>query len=340
MSILFKSGGRSEKMQEHDFRDEKEFEREVFDNYRLLFGSNTVLLGAKKKINKGGRLGETVPDGFLFDWSDKNKPRFYLIEIELAKHSFQRHIFPQITKFFAFYKNESQRLKLSRELYDIIASDNELRDNFKKFIGGPEIFKFVNDVIETSQNILVVIDGNKPEFHEIGEMHEDTWGKLVKCVVVRKYTCEEAEILQVESDVEVPGTGGDKPPSGVTIDRSRYTEEYHTDKAGKKVQQIYRELKDRVLQVNPGSIFNPAQRYISIKIRRNVVVIFFKKSCLRLVVMCPENEIRECITKYEVKAIGPRSQKFWNGECAAVVLDNLYGMDEVINLLRPLIQKQ
>ena len=66
------------------FNLEKDFEREVFDNYKLLFGSKTILIDAKKKIS-GRELGATIPDGFLFDLSDKEEPKFYLIEVELTK---------------------------------------------------------------------------------------------------------------------------------------------------------------------------------------------------------------------------------------------------------------
>ena len=47
--------------------------------------------------------------------------------------------------------------------HKIISSDKKLRSQFKKHLGDQEIFKFVNDVIENSQNILIVIDGEKSE---------------------------------------------------------------------------------------------------------------------------------------------------------------------------------
>ena len=75
------------------FNLEKDFERDIFDNYKLLFGSNTILIDAKKKI-AGRELGATIPDGFLFDLSDKKESKFYLVEVELTKHSFHNHIFP------------------------------------------------------------------------------------------------------------------------------------------------------------------------------------------------------------------------------------------------------
>lgn len=334
MRIIFKSGGRAEKVEEHDFRDEEEFRREIVANDQLLFGSDTVLLDVEREINKSGGHGPKRTDGFLFDWSDKNDPRFYLIEIELARHNWRKHIYPQITGFLEFYESEGERRKLSQKLYEIIHSDNELRNSFEKFVGG-EIFKFVVDLIDASRNILVVMDRNMPEFQKMRkkELHEHTWGRRVKYMVVRKYTSGEAEIFHVESDAEVPGTGGGELPSGATIDdRSRYTEEGHMGGVDENIQKIYQELKDRVLQINLDLDFNPTQQYIALRMGKNprarvLVYIKTRVGSLKLEVKRPADEVRECITKYEVLG-------------GSVWLDNLDGMDEVIDLLMPLIQKQ
>ena len=86
---------------------EKEFEEDVYLNSKLFFGEKSILLD-NKTLLKGKLLGGTIPDGFLFDLSDDSEPQFYIIEVELAKHSFNSHIFPQITKFFSFFKRPSK----------------------------------------------------------------------------------------------------------------------------------------------------------------------------------------------------------------------------------------
>ena len=98
----------SHRLPEVTFNIEKEFEEEVYKNSKLLFGERSILID-KKTLLKGNVLGGTIPDGFLFDLTDETDPQFYLIEVELSKHSFNNHIFPQITKFFAFFKNQEQR---------------------------------------------------------------------------------------------------------------------------------------------------------------------------------------------------------------------------------------
>ena len=315
------------------FEIEKDFEREIFDNYKILFGRNTVLLDAKKKI-KGRELGGTIPDGFLFDLSDEKEPKFYLIEVELAKHSFYNHIFPQITKFFAFFKNHEQRLELTTKLYEIINSDKKIRDDFKKLIGKKEIFKFVKDVVENSQNILIVIDGEKPELLEIGEVYTDTWGKMVKCITMRKYSDGNETIFQLEPELEILDIIGDEK---VVRETQGYDEEHHTDNINQEIFLIYTELKNQILAINPNLIFNPTKYYISIKGRINFAFIKIRKKSIRLVVMRPEDEIRKHISKYEVKSNLPSVKRFWNGECAEIFIENSSGLDELVNVLKPLI---
>jgi len=64
--------------------------------------------------------------------SDPNAPQFYLVEVELAKHNFFSHIFPQITKFFAFYKNHKQQKPLIESLLGLIEKDKgmERKSNY------------------------------------------------------------------------------------------------------------------------------------------------------------------------------------------------------------------
>ena len=315
------------------FEIEKDFEREIFDNYKILFGRNTVLLDAKKKI-KGRELGGTIPDGFLFDLSDEKEPKFYLIEVELTKHSFYNHIIPQITKFFAFYNNQEQIIELTKKLDEIINSDDEIKSDFKKLIGDQEIFRFLSDLIENNQNILIVIDGDKPEISELSEVYYDTWGKMVKCITMRKYSDGNETIFQLEPELEILDIIGDEKVVG---EKKGYDEEHHTDNINQEIFLIYTELKNQILAINPNLIFNPTKYYISIKGRINFAFIKIRKKSIRLVVMRPEDEIRKNISKYEVKTFVPGVKRFWGGECAEIFIENSSGLDELVNVLKPLI---
>jgi len=137
-TVLYRQGFR---YSEKEFRTEADFEKLVVDNSKTLFGQHSVYVDAKKKL-ANATFGGVIPDGFLFDLTDKNAPEFYIVEVELSKHSFFNHIFPQTTKFFAFFKNPDSQGKLVDKLYEIFSTDDELRQQLKSRIGNREIFKF------------------------------------------------------------------------------------------------------------------------------------------------------------------------------------------------------
>ena len=95
---------KGEKYIEKKYAREDAFEQEIQHNSKLIFGEKSIYLDTKKLVNTQS-LGGVIPDGFLFDFRDQENPEFYIVEVELEKHDFYRHIFPQLTKFFALYRN-------------------------------------------------------------------------------------------------------------------------------------------------------------------------------------------------------------------------------------------
>ena len=150
------------KLLEKQFSSEKEFEDDMVSSSKILFGKNTIYINAKKKI-EAKALGGTVPDGFFFDFNDPNDPQFYIVEVEMVEHDFFRHIFPQVTKFFAFYKNSKSQKLLVDQIFTLINIDDALKGEFKKFFGIHEIYKFISDIIISSQNILLIANGRFKE---------------------------------------------------------------------------------------------------------------------------------------------------------------------------------
>ena len=103
------------------------------------------------------------------------------IEVELSKHGFYRHIFPQITKFFSFLRTgASNQIELVEKMYNVISDDENLFIRFKEKIKDIDLYKFLKDTIENSQDILILIDKDLPEFKDIQETYTDTWDKYVK----------------------------------------------------------------------------------------------------------------------------------------------------------------
>lgn len=318
---------------EIQFESESDFEREIVFNSKLFFGGNSIYIDAKRKI-KTKNIGNSIPDGFLFDMSDKDSPEFYIVEVELAKHHFYNHIFPQVTKFLGFYKNPKSQAELVEKIFSFINEDSSLKKEFKTYLGENEIYKFLKDVIERSQNILLVVDGEKKELPEIVDTYTDTWGKMVKLLLIKKFSNKGDVIYTMHPEfesIEYPDVD-DEPPM---LDELSilYSEEYHLEGVSEAVRAIYNALKMYIVQVNPAIVFNPQKYYISLRKDRNVAFFIIGRKRMRLVVMQSDAMTRKEISHHHVKTLSEKVQKFWNGPSCAIVLETTEHLDEVKKLL-------
>ena len=222
------------------FDKEADFEREVVINSKQFFGTNSIYIDAKRKIETKN-LGGSIPDGYLFDFADKDNPEFYIVEVELATHDFYRHIFPQITKFFGFFKNPKSQNDIVEKIFSFINNDNDLKKEFKKYLGEKEMYKFIKDTIERSQNILLIIDGDKKELPEIMETYSDTWGKIVKLILIKKFTNNSDAIYTMHPDFENIEFADLEDEISADTEEIGYNEEYHFEGVSEIVRQIYSE---------------------------------------------------------------------------------------------------
>jgi len=332
-TVIYKSGIR---YTEKQFKTEAELEKIVIDNSKTLFGQNSILIDAKKKIDSNS-FGGVIPDGFLFDLNDTNNPEFYILEVELSKHGFFNHIFPQITKFFAFFKNPDSQGKLTEKLYEVFDKDEELHKELKSRIGKNEVFKFIKDTIENSQNILLLIDNEKQEFPEIIETYSDTWGKMVKVAILKEYIDKNTRndtILTLTPDFEnienIDIISSDTDQLKVA---TKYTEEFHLDGVSGGIKRLYERLKKELLQNIPNLTFNPQRYYISLRKKRNFAFLKIRKKKIGIVAMVQEDVIRERINGNNIVTLSDPVQKFYNGPCARIDLVNDKNLEEVINLL-------
>ena len=58
-----------------------------------------------------------------------------------------------------------------------------------------------------------------------------------------------------------------------------------------------------------------------------------RKKKFGIIAMLKEEKIRERISKHEVSTLTASVQKFYNGPCARIEIDNDKNLDEIINLL-------
>jgi predicted transport protein len=326
---------------ETKYENEKQFEDEVVAGSKLFFGKKSIFINAKKKIDSKS-IGATIPDGFFFDFSDPLDPQLYLVEIELAEHGFFKHIFPQITKFFAFFKNTSLQKSLVDKLFHVIQTDDLLKAEFKKHLKNIEIHKFLSDMVESSQNILLIADRPINEMQEIMYTYTDTWGKLVRYLEIKKYLCEGEVLYLVHPDLETLQYSEAAEQSEEEVDdeaRPVYTEQYHLDGVKDQVAEVYRRTKALAAELDKDLVFNPQKYYISIKAGKNIAFLKLRVKKLRFIAMLPETEIRKIVSKYPIASLSQPVQNFYNGPCAAVEIDNLEHEEEIKALIARLLKE-
>lgn len=327
------------KFSEKEFLREDEFERVVFDNYKSFFGRNTILINAKRKIDTKS-LNATIPDGFLIDLNDIDNPEFYIIEAELASHDFFNHIFPQITKFFAFFRNNKSQSELVEKIYSFINTDDLLKKEFKKFLGEREIYKYLKDVIENSQNILLVIDEEKEELPEIIETYSDTWGKMVRTIIIKQFVNGNEKVYTLEPDFEnIEFIQTEAIGKLEDAEESVVSEEYHLDGVSEDIRNLYFEIKSALLKLNSNLIFNPQKYYISIIHNRNIAFFKIRKKKIKLIVMIPEDKMRLSIKHYAIKSLTQSVQKFYNGPCAAIEVIDRNHLNEIYDIFTPMVSE-
>lgn len=325
-SAIFLNGKRFE---ETKFSNEDELEGLVKSQSKLFFGERTVYLDLKKKI-ESKTLGGAVPDAIMFDLTDSNSPEVYLVEVELASHSFYNHIFPQITKFFTFYNNSKSRNNLIEVLYGYINSNTEIRNEFKKLLDGKELYKTIKDTFEDSQNILIIIDEQKPEFQEMFETYIDTWGKMVKVEVLKEYTVNNDKLFSLTPDF----TGIELVyPEESSDEGQTYDETYHLSDVSDVVKSAYQQIKQYVNKLDSEIIFNPQRYYISLRKKKNFAYIKPKKKKLKIVVGMPYEEGKEIIKRHTIKQNSQAVQNFYHMPCFQVLIDNTNNLKEVFDVI-------
>jgi predicted transport protein len=326
------------------YAKEDAFEQLVAQNAQTIFGDKAIYIDTKKKVNTSS-LGGTIPDGFLIDLSDQDDPQFYLVEVELQNHDFFNHIFPQITKFFAFYRDSKQRHKLIETIFAIFQDDPVLIKKLRDLIGSKEIYKFLKDTLDSNQNILIIIDDPKPEFEEIINTYTDTWGKMVKVQIVNHFKQSENNILTVEPPFQnLPFEDAvSLSPDNESSEPSQYTEEFHLKDRQPQLVEIYNKLKQEFLNEKNALRFSPTRNYIGVVDAKRIVYIMVQKKKVRLIVLMAEDDVRGILHSghHEVVSISAADQPHWGNKepnCAVNIYDTNH-WDEIQKLVATLVEK-
>ncbi|HAV92496.1 TPA: hypothetical protein DCW38_04870 [candidate division WOR-3 bacterium] len=260
-------------------------------------------------------------------------------EVELASHDFYKHIFPQITKFLGFILNNKEKQELIEKIYTIIDTNEDIKNDFKHYLGEKELFKTIKESVETCQNILLVIDNDKKELPEIQKTYSDTWDKLVKILKVNYYMNGQDKIFSIMPDFEnIDYTFIQEGKDEEDYD-AKYTEKYHLDGVNDEIEKSFKLLKERLIRENKEVKFNSRKYYIAITNNRNIAYIRAQKKKLKIVVMLSYHEVKMKIKKHIVKKLSSGVQNFYGDKCSEIEISSEKNINEIINLLKPLITK-
>ena len=151
-----------------------------------------------------------------------------------------------------------------------------MKNEFQRYLGNKEIYKFLSDTIDNSQNILIVIDGQKAELPEVIDTYTDTWGKVVKIMIVKKFIYQNEILFTIDpafKDIEYSNIEPEElEPEG----ESDQDENYHHNGTNEIVKQIYNKIKSDLLAYDNTLIFRPKKHYIAIAKNKNVSFLHLK----------------------------------------------------------------
>ena len=192
---------------EYEYKNEAEFEKDIVDNAKEVFGNKTIYIDVKK-ILKGKYKNSSIPDGYLLDYTIEKRPKLYLIENELKKHSIRDHIAPQLVQFAFNYKHNILEIK------DIIVNnmiENNIDiDNISKNAGYRNADAMITDIISKEKlGVIIPIDEVSDELRELKNLFRFD----IELLQFKKYINEEDylysydkfnEDIIPDSNIELP----------------------------------------------------------------------------------------------------------------------------------------
>jgi predicted transport protein len=143
--------------------DEASLEKAVQVNSKHIFGESSFYFDVKKIIRSKAGIA-SIPDGYaiLFD----PKPRWCIVEVELASHPIYEHVISQLSKSNRGIEDTQTRKNIVDMLYEVFSKDDILKAQLKKKIKTGEIYKFILDLLSEDPLIIVAIDEKTAELQE------------------------------------------------------------------------------------------------------------------------------------------------------------------------------
>ena len=210
---------------EYEYQHEKEFEEDIVKNSKELFGKKTIYINIKKRL-KGKYGNDSIPDGYLFDYTYEKNPRLYFVENELKGHSVRDHIGPQLLQFALNYKFNMHSLKNI-----IIESINNLGYNLDLIAvnaGYRNSDDMLTDIISKNDiAIIIPVDEITDELREAKSLFRFK----IELLEFKKFVCEDSiqyafEPFNIDSEVQDGMPSEDIDTIIVPAEKEGFNEEF------------------------------------------------------------------------------------------------------------------
>ncbi|MBS7622871.1 hypothetical protein KEJ39_04250 [Candidatus Bathyarchaeota archaeon] len=217
---------------------ESDLEKAVVEHSKDVFGDRTLYFAIKQRVESTTKQRST--DGLLLDLSVPERPRFWLVEVELSTHDMMKDVGPQIKNFLSALKNEETLRKVREVLYEEIRRERSRYELIQNVIGVKEgIHYFLDKLLhdEEARGVLIVIDELVDELEEL----RTDWftGQVVETILFKIYRKGDKEIYYF-----TPYKASKEPP-----DKGRPSDRYVDWKvAYDRSPALIKELADELIK--------------------------------------------------------------------------------------------
>jgi predicted transport protein len=324
--------------------NEDEFERLAGEHTEEIFGKDAKYFDLKHKLASRSGTG-SIPDGYVICLGEK--PEVQIIEMELASHSLN-HIVSQMVAIINGIENPSTQQKICNAIDDGINEDDIFATKIAKAIKPVTIHRFLSDSFSNKlPTINIIIDKSLPKLEEAvrkisaaSRIIEFQTFRRIGAEAVHAHVFEPLYNTQGNKPWKVIQKSSDNKEEEIDGKKVLYPEDYHINMTSQTVKELYLKLKSEMLKFKPDLKFNSTKTYISIVGKRSLAYICFRKKKLNIVVMLPESLLNQSIKHHVILPIGEGTQRFWGGECATLIIENMSNLDELISVLKLAVDKQ
>lgn len=173
---------------------ESDLEDAVNEVKDALFGSTRIYLDDKKKIGQKGGTSN-LPDGYLIDLTNKQDPKIFVVENDLASHQHLKHIAVQILEFSLSFETSKVKVKnIIKVMLQKRPEEWRKCESFAKKNGYENVDYLLESIIhkKDSFNALLIID-------ELGEELETVlisrFKFPVEVTTLKRYKSQSGKIL-------------------------------------------------------------------------------------------------------------------------------------------------